>query len=79
MEGGAAPGLERGGGQVEVRALGYRRELGILGSCGLGHLKYCLRPPSSKKLFPVGQVGKKNASREVGIFLFFPNFKFFLN
>ena len=33
-----------------------------------------LRPALSKKSFPVGQVGEKNASREVGIFFFFPNF-----
>ena len=37
-----------------------------------------LRPPLSKKSFPVGRVGKKTASREVGIFFFFfPNFNFF--
>ena len=32
----------------------------------------------SKKSFPVGRVGKKTASREVGIFFFFffPNFNF---
>ena len=29
-----------------------------------------LRPPLSKKSFPVGRVGKKPASLEVGIFLF---------
>ena len=29
------------------------------------------RPPLSKKSFPVGQVGKKTASREVGIFYVF--------
>ena len=28
------------------------------------------RPPLSKKLFPLGRVGKKTASREVGIFFF---------
>ena len=33
-----------------------------------------LRPPLSKKLFPVGRVGKKKASREVGNLFFFPNF-----
>ena len=31
-------------------------------------------PPLSKKLFPVGRVGKKSASREVGIFLFLISF-----
>ena len=31
----------------------------------------------SKKSFPVGWVGEKTASREVGIFFFFPNFNFF--
>ena len=36
-----------------------------------------IRPPLSKKTFPVGRVGKKNASREVGIFFFFPNLIFF--
>ena len=38
-----------------------------------------LRPPLSKKLFPVGRVGKKKASREVGnLFSFFsPNFIFY--
>ena len=36
-----------------------------------------VRPPLSKKSFPVGQVGKKTASREVGIFLF-PLISFFL-
>ena len=35
-----------------------------------------LGPSLSKKLFPVGRVGKRTASREVGIF-FFPNFNFF--
>ena len=29
------------------------------------------RPPLSKKSFPVGRVGKKKASREVGFFFFF--------
>ena len=33
-------------------------------------------PPLSKKSFPVGRVGKKTASRVVGIFFFFPNFNF---
>ena len=37
-----------------------------------------IRPPLSKKSFPVGQVGPKTASREVGIFFFFfPNFNYF--
>ena len=37
-----------------------------------------MRPPLSKKLFSVCRVGKKTASREVGIFFFFfPNFNFF--
>ena len=35
-----------------------------------------IRPPLSKKLFPVGRVGTKTASWEVGIFFFFPNFNF---
>ena len=34
------------------------------------------RPSLSKKSFPVGRVGKKTASREVGNFFFFPNFNF---
>ena len=34
------------------------------------------RPALSKKSFPVGRVEDKNASREVGIFFFFPNFNF---
>ena len=29
-----------------------------------------VRPPLSKKSFPVGRVGKRTASREVGIFFF---------
>ena len=33
-------------------------------------------PPLSKELFPVGQVGKIKASREVKIFFFSPNFIF---
>ena len=33
-----------------------------------GWSEMALRPPLSKKLFPVGRVGKKTASREVGIF-----------
>ena len=35
-----------------------------------------LGPPLSKKLFPVGPVGKNTTSREVGNFFFFPNFIF---
>ena len=43
-----------------------------------GRKKKHFRPPLSKKSFPVGQVGKKTASQEVGIFFFFfPNFNFF--
>ena len=30
-----------------------------------------VRPPLSKKSFPVGRVGKTTARREVGIFFFF--------
>ena len=36
-----------------------------------------VRPPISKKLFPVGRVGKKEASREVGNLFFSPNFIFY--
>ena len=39
---------------------------------------WCHSSPLSKKLFSVGRVGNKTASREVGIFFFFfPNFNFF--
>ena len=34
-------------------------------------------PPLSKKSFPLCRLGGKTASREVGIFLFFPNFFFY--
>ena len=53
------------------------RKLGVFGRKleGSHSLFYCyMRPPLSKKLFPVGRVGKKKASREVGnLFFFFPN------
>ena len=35
-----------------------------------------IRPPLSKKLFPVSRVGKKKASREVGNLCLSPNFFF---
>ena len=38
-----------------------------------------LRPPLSKKSFPVGRMGEKTDSREVGIFLFFFQISIFLN
>ena len=38
-----------------------------------------LRPALSKKSFPVGPVGEKNASLEVGIFFVFPLISIFLN
>ena len=39
---------------------------------GMGVSGMCtLRPPLSKKSFPVGRVGKKTASREAGNFFFF--------
>ena len=37
-----------------------------------------IRPPLSKKSFPVSRMGKKKASWEVGNLFFFPN-SFFLN
>ena len=36
-----------------------------------------IRPPLSKKLFPVSRVGRKKASREVGNLFFSPNFIFY--
>ena len=36
-----------------------------------------MRPPLSKKLFPVSRVGKKKANREVRNLFFFPNFIFY--
>ena len=38
---------------------------------------YIVRPPLSKKLFPVFRVGKKTPSREVGNLFYFPNFIFY--
>ena len=42
----------------------------------LGDQIYEMRPSLSKNLFPVGRVGEKTASREVGNFFSFPNFNF---
>ena len=47
--------------------------------CQLPLRDWSLRLPSSKKLFPVCRVGKKTASREVGIIIFFPSNFFFFN
>ena len=38
-----------------------------------------MRPPLSKKSFPVDRVGGKNVSREVGIFFFFFFFFFLIS
>ena len=60
----------------ESRSRGYKHEVYLRGVPS-AYMEAEVRPPLSEKLFPVSQVGKKTASREVGNYFFPPNFIFY--